>query len=452
MFLVNIGQTYKIFALSLIIFSAIGLRIFVASDHYLHTWDERYHALVAKNMVSEPLEPTLYKTPLLPYSMENWVANHVWLEKGPVPLWSMACSIKLFGENEYAIRIPSLIISVLAVWLTFLMGKNLFDEKTGLLAAFFHSINGLLIEVAGGRISSDHIETFFIFFIQLAAFLVILTIKNRKVTFLSLLIGMVTGIAFLCKWTPSVVIFPLWMIGEYFNSNKTKARIFYNLSLGIFGFALIITPWLIYINEHFPEEAHYVFKKFLFAYNQTVEQHTGPFYHYFQNLGMVYGELIWIPIIWTIYKSKFDWKLIFLNCWWIIPFVIFSFAATKRHTYLLMCAPALFLLESNFIFKIIENHQRKRITIRVLIALLILLPVRYSIERVKPFKNSVKEPVWRTELINMRGKFDEKTVFMNYEHAIEGMFYTDYIFYDRLPLDGEIESLAQKGYKVIIKP
>jgi len=52
-----------------------------------------------------------------------------------------------FGVNEIAMRIPSIILSTIAIFLTFYIGKFLFSERTGLLAAFFHSTNGFLIEI-----------------------------------------------------------------------------------------------------------------------------------------------------------------------------------------------------------------------------------------------------------------------------------------------------------------
>ena len=170
------------FSISLILILLLGLivRLYVADDNYLHTWDEKYHALVAKNLINHPLKPTLYDNPILSYNYSNWVENHVWLEKGPIPLWTIALSINIFGNTDIAVRIPSLIISILSIYLTFLIGSSLFDKKIGLLAAFFHSINGLLIEIATGRVSSDHIETFFIFFIELAVYLSIISIIRKK--------------------------------------------------------------------------------------------------------------------------------------------------------------------------------------------------------------------------------------------------------------------------------
>ena len=67
------------FKVTLVLILATGfiLRIFTGSDLYLHEWDEKYHALVAKNMIGHPLEPKLYKDPVLPYDYKVWTSNSV---------------------------------------------------------------------------------------------------------------------------------------------------------------------------------------------------------------------------------------------------------------------------------------------------------------------------------------------------------------------------------------
>ncbi|RYD76013.1 MAG: hypothetical protein EOP53_15485, partial [Sphingobacteriales bacterium] len=168
------------FCLFFVLLCGLILRLFTDLDPQLHTWDERFHALVAKNLIQHPLKPTLYENPVLSYDYKNWIGNHIWLEKGPVPLWSIAASIRLFGTNVYAVRLPSLIISTLGIYITFLLGLYLFDKRIGLLAAFFHAVNGLAIELAAGRISSDHVETFFVFFTELGILFCVLSILQKR--------------------------------------------------------------------------------------------------------------------------------------------------------------------------------------------------------------------------------------------------------------------------------
>lgn len=445
-----------------IILLGLIVRCYTASDNFLHEWDEKYHALVAKNLIAEPLQPALYRNPVLPYHPDNWVENHIWLEKGPVPLFLMAASLKVFGINEYALRLPSLLLSLLAVYLTYLIGKRLFNERIALLAAFFHSINGLIIEVAAGRVSSDHVETVYIVLFELILFFIIKNLVNdgrgRRYSAPTLylypfLIGTFAGLAFLTKWTPVLMIFPVWLIMEFVTGSKSKKQIFIQFGIAILIFLLITVPALLYIRQEFPAEARHVLLKFILAFNQPVESHQGPLYYYFLNITMVYGELIWLPLIIGIIHSimKKDWRLILLALWWIIPFIFFSLAATKRHTYLLIAAPAIIIILSYSIVYISESFYSKRKVLSITAtALLVLLPVRYCIERVKPFKHDFIEPSWVSELKSFNGKYPKNTVIFNCEHAIEGMFYTDYIFYTRYPINSEKEELERKGYTVIV--
>jgi 4-amino-4-deoxy-L-arabinose transferase len=71
---------------------------FVCSlDLFLHDWDEQYHALVAKNMMSDLFNPVLYRNELLAGDSGDWFLTHIWLHKQPLFLWQMALSQKIFG-------------------------------------------------------------------------------------------------------------------------------------------------------------------------------------------------------------------------------------------------------------------------------------------------------------------------------------------------------------------
>ena len=58
---------------SLIVILLLGfiLRAFICTDMYLHEWDERFHAVVSKNIMTHPLKPTLYENPVLDYDYQN---------------------------------------------------------------------------------------------------------------------------------------------------------------------------------------------------------------------------------------------------------------------------------------------------------------------------------------------------------------------------------------------
>lgn len=81
------------------------------------------HAEAAREMAAANNFVTLY-------------ANHIrYLEKAPLMYWSVALSYKIFGVNEFASRLP-LALATLALMLTTLMiGRRLFDERSGFYAA-----------------------------------------------------------------------------------------------------------------------------------------------------------------------------------------------------------------------------------------------------------------------------------------------------------------------------
>lgn len=79
-------------------------------DPFLYEWDEKYHALVAKNMLQHSLKPMLYVHQYFATDPYNWTYNNIWLHKQPLFLWQMALSMMFFGVSEQAMRLPSVLI------------------------------------------------------------------------------------------------------------------------------------------------------------------------------------------------------------------------------------------------------------------------------------------------------------------------------------------------------
>jgi 4-amino-4-deoxy-L-arabinose transferase-like glycosyltransferase len=124
----------------------------------------------------------------------------------------MAASIKIFGPTEWAVRLPSLIYGLLAIVLTYLIGSILFDSKTGIWAAWLHAIHGVLIQLGAGMISSDHVETAHVFYVELSVFLMVFFYFKKQAHWILLLAGAAGGLAFLSKWHPAFLVFALWFV------------------------------------------------------------------------------------------------------------------------------------------------------------------------------------------------------------------------------------------------
>ncbi len=444
------------FAIAVLLLMACGLilKIYTIADFFLHNWDERYHALVAKNLIQHPLLPTLYDKPILPYDYKLWTANHVWVHKQPLPLWAMAGSMYLFGVNEIALRIPSAILMTIGIGLTFYIGKYLFDTSIGYLAAFFYAINGLILEQTGGRVATDHIDIFFLFFVELAVFFSIVFIQKQK-TIYNILAGISIGAAILCKWLPALIVLPIWLLlvidSKKFKPSAIIGQLLLLTTICIFTFL----PWQIYIFSTFPAEATWE-AGFNFKHiTEVLDEQTGPIYYFLGKIRVNYGDLIYLPLLWFIWKScanKHQLKRLALLIWVLVPLVFFSIAKTKMQGYILFICPALFLITADFYFMLNEYKKKPKMKwfSNIISLLLIALPIRYMLERVKPFEQRDRNPTWAIELRKLNDRKVHNGVLFNYQRPIEAMFYTSLTVYPNIPDRNKITELIAIGYTVII--
>lgn len=441
-------------AVALLIICGLLLRIYCSMDFFLHDWDERYHALVAKNLMKHMLVPTLYNEPVLQNDFKVWTGSHIWLHKQPLPLWSMALSMMLFGVNEIALRIPSIIFTTAGIGLTFYLGSYFFNRKVGYLAAFLYSINGLIIEITSGRVATDHIDVFFLFFIELAVFFTILYVKKRNSVY-NILVGISIGLAILSKWLPALIVLPIWFLIVFGSQNFDKRTITVQFVLILIMTMLVFLPWQLYIYNVFPVEAAWEAGFNYKHLTMVLEQQGGSVFYFLNKIRINYGDLIYLPMIWFLWKlyKQYDHKNFALVVWFLIPLLFFSFLKTKMQAYILFTSPALFLITADFFYWLVQNKKNYKYQwmITVLLILLIVLPVRYSIERIKPFENKERKPEWVSDLKKMNEKKIDRGVLFNYDEPIEAMFYTDLTaVYSDLPNKSLIEDLKRKGYTVII--
>ncbi len=440
-------------ALLFIILGGFFLRLFCINDAFLHDWDEQFHALVSKNLMKHWLKPTLIDIPLFPYDFQNWAMNHIWLSKQPLPLWTMALSMKLFGINLWALRLPSLIISTIAILITYKIAEVLFNSRIALYAAFLHSIHGMTIEIATGRDSSDHVQCFFDFFVALGILLALLASKKPNKILYSLLSGACMGCAFMCKWYPALLIFPIWIFFNY------KNQCFLRSTLAFWIASLIVAlPWQIYILTHYPIEAKWMYNATLMPARETIQGHGGEWWYYLNDIRIIFGEIIYIPMIWVCFiafKKRNNINIRFLLLWIGLPLLVFSLSATKRQPYLLIMSPAFFMLTAFYA----EFLKRNRLNVRfnpkfisLILFLLIVLPIRYSFERIKPFhfdKTNTERTIWLKKLDEKTG--GEGAIVFNISDFIRAMYFSNVtVAYPYMPTPQQIEDFKQRGYRIFI--
>src|SRR5688572_2886152 len=181
------------------------IRLYMGSHEFFVPWDERIHAMVAKNMVENPFKPILVKNHVLPYDYQNWTMNHIWVHKQPLGLWLMAISYKIFGFNEWAVRFPSLVMSLITVFLIYKIGEKLFSPKVGWLSALSFSIVALPITVSAGITCAEHVDTAFMCMITAGIYVGIVAAQKSS-WWRFALAGFYMGCAVLSKWLPGLIV------------------------------------------------------------------------------------------------------------------------------------------------------------------------------------------------------------------------------------------------------
>jgi Dolichyl-phosphate-mannose-protein mannosyltransferase len=79
-------------------------------------------------------------------SLHNLFVNLYNGDRQP-PLYHLTLwlTIRLFGDSEFAVRLPSLIAGTLVIPVLYELGRELYDRRTGLLAAAFAAVSPMLI-------------------------------------------------------------------------------------------------------------------------------------------------------------------------------------------------------------------------------------------------------------------------------------------------------------------
>lgn len=453
--LVSLGLAYRYAtreqfktAIFFLVVGGLALRLYCAADPWLHLWDERYHFLVAKNMLENPFKPLLYKWALLDYDYRAWSQNHIWLHKPPLTLWLITASFKVFGVSELAGRLPSVILSTLSVILVYDIAWRLLKNRwLALATVFFQSHNGLVIELAAGRNPTDHVDTVFFFFVLAGIWFATRFVQQKKLWIL-VFTGLCLGLAILSKWLIGLIIVPLLFI---LCIDKYGLKTAFLSALAVLVTGLVIAlPWQWYIYGYFPLEAAWESRFNLMHFTENLEGHARPWWFFLDKARTNWNELIfpaWIyfAVLWYKNRSRPEYQLIAV--WILLPYLVFSASLTKMQGYVLFTAPAHFMILAIFMGFLFSRFKTwYGLGFKLIFAAVLLLSLRYAYERARFSRPPEPASAVAREIKALSAGLDEKTVVFNTPYFIEFMFYSNATAYERRPSMEEKSRLKKEGY------
>ena len=451
-------------ALAMLIIAAAVIRLgYIFIDPYLGDWDERFHALVAKHMMLEPFKPMLRLKPILPYVVSDWCCNHVWVHKQPLFMWQMALSMKLFGINLIALRLPSVIMSTVMVYFIYDIAKMWTrNQQIAFIAAFLFALNFKFLEMLNGHAALDHNDMAFTFYVTASIWAFSKYEFNRQYKW-AIIIGLLVGCAILNKWLIGLLLYAGWGITLIsYKEERTKAKNYLDLLLSVAVSCFVFLPWQIYINSAFPAETAASYKHNLDHITSDLG-HFGTYWYYFTSAIEIYNHnglfFIAIGMFWMIKNRQFvrRFNLAFMIILAIIYLFFSLLVKTKMEGFALPVVSIIFSLMGigiYYSFAFIPSNDNKRsLGLLIFVTLLGFTQLApYRIVSKRELNAHLDHKIHNTKIFHQldENQLNEYYIFnAKIFEEIEIMFFKDLNVYQYCPSDPTvIDSLIEKGYKI----
>lgn len=354
-----------VLAVVVLFLAAICMRFYFGLlDPFLHHWDEAIHALVAKNMMNNPFQPVLIREPVLEYDFRDWTSNHIWLHKQPLFLWQMALSMKLFGVSEFALRLPSLLMSALLVPMTFRISTLLgLGRMIAFGAAILMLFSSYVSETAAGAFSTDHNDLAFLFYTSASLWSYLEYLRTKELKW-AIIAGVFSGSAILCKWLVGLLVFLPWTINLIINNKLKWSREHRDYLLGLGSCLLVFLPWQIYILAQFPQESNWEYAYAKLHMWESLEGHAGPFFYHFDQMKRIYAPFTYLflvpAIIYGVFILKRRAHKVVVVSSLTGVYLVYSVAETKMPGFTLVVSVLVLVMLSTTLVKGLEAIRNKK--------------------------------------------------------------------------------------------
>jgi 4-amino-4-deoxy-L-arabinose transferase-like glycosyltransferase len=310
--------------------------------------DEGRYAEIPREM----LERCDFITPLLDYVK--------YFEKPPLHYWLNAIFMSIFGRNEFAARFAGALMGLLAVILTYHVGRRLFGRREGLWAALIlGTCTGFL---AQARLNITDMTLTCTLSASLAFFIVAAREGERRkgryyyasyaCAALAVLAKGLIGIVF-----PGAIIFLYLLLSRRWRLLREM-----RLATGIALFLAVAAPWFVLVSLRNPEFARFFFIHEHFErYLTKVHGRYQPFWFFAPVLaGTMLPWSMFVPAAlrgsWRERQGAEGGSRLYLATWAVFIFLFFSKSDSKLVPYILPVFPPLALLMGDALARTIDGE------------------------------------------------------------------------------------------------
>jgi len=417
-----------------LVLAAALLRVPPAAHFALSPWDERFHALVARNALEHPLVPMLIEQPLVEPAPDDWRHAHVWLHKPPLATWAMALALELFGVNEVALRVPSILFASAGAWLVFVLARRFLSDGAALWAAGLAAWQARSLYLVGGLRATDHVDVAMTFAVALGALAAVRAAEavdgpRGRFAARTAAVGAATALAWYAKETPALVVPALFFFLLCARPASWRARIAAPAA-ALAVAAAGVAPWLLYTAHAFPAVAAVARARGAHYFFTVVDHQGGPWTFHFRNLPGDFGWLAPLALaLFALEALRRRRDLLPLVAWVVLVYGVFSLAATKMQSYVLIAGPAIFAALGWLALDAWPRERGRALrTLHFMVLAALAANAAASVWSVEaPLAEHARDPLWASELRGIGAAVEAlpagKRVVFGAPSPLECMFY-----------------------------
>ena len=333
------------------VFAAVALALVIAplvTNAPLFDPDEGLHAAIAQEMAASGD----YVTPRF--------LGRPFLDKPILFFWTEAVSLRVFGQNEFAVRVPPLLFGLAGMLSVALLGRALFGAAAGLISGIAYGTMLLPLGVSQvavhdiglvpfvcvacwclARIAASNTNGVASAFTPSNATGVVSAFRRNDVA-PAVVAGVVLGLSILTKGLSGCVFATIFAGCLAAGRREAIPRLAVALVVAGIVSILVALPWYIAMERAHSGYLHYYFvERHVQGYLTATQRHAGrPWWYY---LPIVAGG----ALPWTVYvfaAPQRDRMRLAMWAWFTIGLVFLSAGESKLVTYALPLFPALALL------------------------------------------------------------------------------------------------------------
>lgn len=272
-----------------------------------------------------------------------------YFEKPVMGYWLFAGSMRLFGENAFALRLPCALMAGLAAFSLFLL---VYRFGGGYLPALITAAVYLTMPFVFALANLAILDSILTGFLTAGLCLIFFALMEDRFNFWKVLyllgFGAMCGCAFMTKGFLAFAV-PGLTVAAFLCWTRRWTDLLILPWIPLFAVVAVCLPWALAINAVEPGYWHYFFwvEHINRFFSQEAAQHSEPFYYFIPVL--IGGAALWTLLVPScaagLKETGFKSPLVkYCVCWLVLPFVFFSFSSGKLAPYILPCFAPLSVL------------------------------------------------------------------------------------------------------------